>query len=104
MQKRIDTSPEFLYWTPLIPPLCHLPALEYVSMTNYTATMSIELVALEALLDNPAVKMIQIRDGTNWLKWRGTTAVSYTYPRDKIFLGEGIKFASSSVFPIQHSD
>ncbi|KAI0663145.1 hypothetical protein C8Q70DRAFT_956235 [Cubamyces menziesii] len=99
--KRIDTSPEFLYWTPLIPPLCHLPALEYVSMTNYTATMSIELVALEALLDNPAVKMIQIRDGTNWLKWRGTMAVCYTYPRDKIFLGEGINMTPWQEFPRQ---
>ena len=77
MQKRIDASPEFIFQTPPIPPLSHLPALEFVSMTNYTATMSVELVALEALFDNPAVKVIQIRDGINWLKWRGTRLVRF---------------------------
>ncbi|KAI0332477.1 hypothetical protein GY45DRAFT_1320990 [Cubamyces sp. BRFM 1775] len=97
--KRIDASPEFIFQTPLIPPLSHLPALEFVSMTNYTATMSVELVALEALFDNPAVKVIQIRDGINWLKWRGTSAVLNAYPRDKILLGEGINMIPWQEFP-----
>ncbi|KAH9894373.1 hypothetical protein C8Q73DRAFT_760621 [Cubamyces lactineus] len=99
--KRIDTSPLFIFRTPLITPLSHLPALEYISMTNFTAASNIEQGVLDALLDNDAVKVIQIRDGTNWLRWRETRPVSNTHPRGKIFLGEGINMTPWQDFPPQ---
>ncbi|KAJ8487720.1 hypothetical protein ONZ51_g4006 [Trametes cubensis] len=88
-------------WTKLVQTDRHQSRVSLLDPVDPPLCVISLLSTLEALLDNPAVKMIQIRDGTNWLKWRGTTAVSYTYPRDKIFLGEGINMTPWQEFPRQ---
>ncbi|CDO74555.1 hypothetical protein BN946_scf184632.g12 [Trametes cinnabarina] len=95
--KRIDTSPEFMFGTPMKPPLAHLPALEHLNMTAYTATMNYDLILLDYVIPNPAVKCIQIRDGKKWLSW---TCITNRYPRDKIFLGEGKNMTRWAEFPM----
>ncbi|KAI9066361.1 hypothetical protein FKP32DRAFT_1664846 [Trametes sanguinea] len=95
--RRIDTSPEFMFGTEMKPPLQNLPALEHVNMTAYTATMNYNLILLDYLIPNPAVKCIQVRDGRTWLSWKW---VWDRYPRDKIFLGEGKSMTPWADFPL----
>lgn len=72
----------------MVLPLKDLPALEMVSMTTYTAAHNIQRITLNAVIENPSVKVIQIRDGFNWLDWKRNKP---RYSREKFVLGEGHK-------------
>lgn len=74
----------------MVPPLKELPALEVVSMTTHTATHNIQHITLNYIIENPSVKVIQIRDGVKWLSWK---RYILDYPREKFVLGEGKKYA-----------
>ncbi|OSC98703.1 hypothetical protein PYCCODRAFT_965959 [Trametes coccinea BRFM310] len=94
--KRIDCSPHFVWFTVLVSPLTGLKALNYVSMTNHTALRHAGTDIIQALIANPSVRVIQIRDGTNWLSGDKPRP---DYPRAKIFLGSGTDMVSWADFP-----
>lgn len=71
----------------MVLPLKDVPALEKVSMTTFTATYNIQYITLDYVLENPSVKVIQIRDGVKWLKRKLPNTPPY--PREKFVLGEG---------------
>ncbi|OJT13346.1 hypothetical protein TRAPUB_10112 [Trametes pubescens] len=41
-----------------------------VSVSTYTATRNIQRITLDVMIENPSVKVVQIRDGVNWLSWK----------------------------------
>ncbi len=55
-------------------------------MSTYTATRNIQRITLDVMIENPSVKVVQIRDGVNWLSWKWNRP---PYPREKFVLGEG---------------
>ncbi|KAI0332478.1 hypothetical protein GY45DRAFT_478919 [Cubamyces sp. BRFM 1775] len=83
---RMDTSPEFIWLVALVPPLRELKSLSTVSMSNHSAMHRTAHDVIEALIANPSVKTIQIRDGARWLAWKGPRP---DYDKSKIYLGEG---------------
>ncbi|KAH9894372.1 hypothetical protein C8Q73DRAFT_514470 [Cubamyces lactineus] len=93
---RIDTSPEFIWLVALVPPLRELKSLSTVSMSNHSAVHPMAYDVIEALIANPSVKTIQIRDGTRWLAWKGPRS---DYDKEKIYLGQGNDMVCWAEFP-----
>ncbi|RPD61400.1 hypothetical protein L227DRAFT_600325 [Lentinus tigrinus ALCF2SS1-6] len=96
--KRIDTSPRFVFLPDVLPALTQAPALEWISMSNFTVSMNIDGNVLAAVGRNPSVQVIQIRALDK------STPVELLrnideYARMKLYVGEGKNMVKLTEFP-----
>ncbi|RPD75643.1 hypothetical protein L226DRAFT_462001 [Lentinus tigrinus ALCF2SS1-7] len=98
MLKRIDTSPKFVFLPDMLPALTQAPALQWISMSNFTMHMNLDGNVLAAIGRNPSVQVIQIHALDN------STHVALLpnideFARAKLYVGEGRDMVKLTDFP-----
>ena len=87
----MDTSPNFIFWPEMLPALAAAPALEWISMSNYTMSINIDGNVLAAMGRNPSVKVIQIRALHESTSHRLLQHI-HDFAKMKLYIGEGKEY------------
>ncbi|RDX45155.1 hypothetical protein OH76DRAFT_1444939 [Lentinus brumalis] len=96
--KRIDTSPRFIFLPEMLPALTKAPALEVITMSNYTMTVNIDGNILAALGKNASVKVIQIRHLDTFTPIKLLQHVDH-FAKTRLYVGLGKDMVKLTDFP-----